>query len=191
MSNPNYLGGSKELELTWHDQRSCWKKKYKGKQYYAPLKAKGKTDRTAYEASVKWWADKKAELDGIRRQEAAQANPFEFIETASSEVVNALALAVQRKADYEVETLGMANPPTLEQWETSKRAIAEADNQKAIDQTFSVEAFKNRFLAVKKAQAATAQRSAGRYANRRSALGNFTKALGEKKDARKVEWGSR
>ena len=58
------LGGSAEVELTWFDARSCWKKKFRGKVYYAPTKVKGKTDREGYAAALEWWSKKKAELDG-------------------------------------------------------------------------------------------------------------------------------
>ena len=53
-----------ELELTWDKASERWKKKYRGRYFYAPRGVR-KSDRQAYAVALALWRDWKKEVDDL------------------------------------------------------------------------------------------------------------------------------
>ena len=144
-------------QLTPHPERSCWRKKYNGKAYYV---GKG-TERYSEVEYKKAWDEWQTILEKLEGTQAALRN-------------EARRLAADDAAEHSTDLA--AGFDEIERQERQEK-------EKEVESARTIGALVEKFLAHKKAQAQTGQKSVGRYANLQTSLQNFRAFVGADKPA--------
>ena len=176
-------------QLTPWPARSCWRKKHRGQVYYVG-KGTERYSEADYKRAWNEWEAKEQELRDQERKANTPQAVYDTLRAVWSE--NGLTPEQVRERlqgttveGQATEQLLTARAEQLDRQRKIKAAVNRIDNPDAGERT--VGNMIDRFLARKKSQAQTGQKSVGRFANLESYLKRFKEFVGADEPAKSID----